>query len=129
MDGFQQEGHFNTLACVEWEKNPCETLANRLSKDEDASYQYHPIQLPTPDNSELEAKMAVLARLYHLSWWIIVQKVNPFILKRKIVLKTLDKFKNGCISLALIYWKDKITQLLKWMDIDAETLWYGLVHS
>ncbi len=32
MDGFQQEGHFNTLACVEWEKNPCETLANRLLK-------------------------------------------------------------------------------------------------
>ena len=31
MDGFQQEGHFNTLACVEWEKNPCETIANRLA--------------------------------------------------------------------------------------------------
>lgn len=30
MDGFQQEGHYQTLACVEWEKNPCETLANRL---------------------------------------------------------------------------------------------------
>lgn len=32
MDGFQQEGHYNTLACVEWEKNPCETLSNRLAK-------------------------------------------------------------------------------------------------
>lgn len=30
MDGFQQEGHYQTLACVEWEKSPCETLANRL---------------------------------------------------------------------------------------------------
>ena len=27
--------------------------------------QYHPIQLPTPDNGALEAKMAELARLYH----------------------------------------------------------------
>ncbi len=32
MDGFQQEGHFDTLACVEWEKYPAETLANRLKK-------------------------------------------------------------------------------------------------
>lgn len=32
MDGFQQEGHFNTLACVEWEKAPCLTIANRLKK-------------------------------------------------------------------------------------------------
>lgn len=32
MDGFQQEGHYNTLACVEWETKPCETLANRLEK-------------------------------------------------------------------------------------------------
>ncbi|CDA75053.1 cytosine-specific methyltransferase [Bacteroides sp. CAG:530] len=30
MDGFMQEGGFNTLACVEWEKYPCETLAKRL---------------------------------------------------------------------------------------------------
>ena len=30
MDGFQQEGHFNTVACVEWEAAPCETLAHRL---------------------------------------------------------------------------------------------------
>lgn len=30
MDGFQQEGHYETLACVEWEKAPCQTLANRL---------------------------------------------------------------------------------------------------
>lgn len=39
--------------------------ANRLSKDEDTSYQYHPVQLPTPDNGALEVKMAELARLYH----------------------------------------------------------------
>lgn len=32
LDGFLQEGHFDTLACVEWEKYPCLTLANRLSK-------------------------------------------------------------------------------------------------
>lgn len=32
MDGFQQEGHYNTLACVEWELYPCKTLANRLEK-------------------------------------------------------------------------------------------------
>lgn len=30
MDGFMQEGGFDTLACVEWEKYPCQTLANRL---------------------------------------------------------------------------------------------------
>ncbi len=30
MDGFQQEGHYETLACVEWEKAPCNTLINRL---------------------------------------------------------------------------------------------------
>lgn len=30
MDGFMQEGVYDTLACVEWEKYPCETLANRL---------------------------------------------------------------------------------------------------
>ncbi len=29
-DGFLQEGNFNTLACVEWDKHPCETIANRL---------------------------------------------------------------------------------------------------
>ena len=40
-------------------------LANRLSEEEDTSYQYHPIQLPTPDNGVPEAKMAELARLYH----------------------------------------------------------------
>lgn len=30
MDGFMQEGSYNTLACVEWEKYPCQTLAKRL---------------------------------------------------------------------------------------------------
>ena len=30
MDGFMQEGGFNTLACVEWDIFPCQTLANRL---------------------------------------------------------------------------------------------------
>lgn len=30
MDGFMREGGYETLACVEWEKFPCETLANRL---------------------------------------------------------------------------------------------------
>ena len=32
MDGFMQEGSYNTLACVEWETYPCQTLANRLEK-------------------------------------------------------------------------------------------------
>lgn len=32
MDGFMQEGGYNTLACVEWEENPSITLANRLEK-------------------------------------------------------------------------------------------------
>lgn len=32
MDGFMQEGGYNTLACVEWEPYPCQTLANRLEK-------------------------------------------------------------------------------------------------
>ena len=31
-DGFLQEGHYKTLACVEWEKPMCQTLANRLAK-------------------------------------------------------------------------------------------------
>lgn len=30
MDGFMQEGSYTTLACVEWDKYPCITLANRL---------------------------------------------------------------------------------------------------
>lgn len=30
MDGFQQQGEYETLACVEWEKYPCITLSNRL---------------------------------------------------------------------------------------------------
>lgn len=32
MDGFMQEGAYDTLACVEWETFPCMTLANRLEK-------------------------------------------------------------------------------------------------
>lgn len=31
-EGFLQEGHYKTLACVEWEKPMCITLANRLKK-------------------------------------------------------------------------------------------------
>lgn len=31
LDGFMQEGSYNTLACVEWEKYPSETLTNRLT--------------------------------------------------------------------------------------------------
>ena len=30
MDGFEQSGKYNTLACVEWEKAPCENLTKRL---------------------------------------------------------------------------------------------------
>ena len=32
LDGFMQEGGFNTLACVEWDKYPSETLAHRLKE-------------------------------------------------------------------------------------------------
>lgn len=31
-DGFEQTHLYDTLACVEWEKEPCKTLANRLKK-------------------------------------------------------------------------------------------------
>ena len=30
MDGFEQSGFFDTLACVEWEETPCKNLVNRL---------------------------------------------------------------------------------------------------
>ena len=30
MEGFEKESSYNTLACVEWEKAPCENLVNRL---------------------------------------------------------------------------------------------------
>ena len=30
MEGFEQSGLYDTLACVEWEKAPCENIANRL---------------------------------------------------------------------------------------------------
>ncbi|WP_418302141.1 DNA cytosine methyltransferase [Lysinibacillus fusiformis] len=39
LDGFEQSGHYNTLASVEWQKYACETLINRLQnkyKYEDA---------------------------------------------------------------------------------------------
>lgn len=29
-EGFEQSGHYNTLACVEWEKAPCENLIKHL---------------------------------------------------------------------------------------------------
>lgn len=32
MDGFEQSGLYNTLACVEWEKAPCENLKKRLTE-------------------------------------------------------------------------------------------------
>lgn len=31
MEGFESEGSYRTLACVEWEKAPCENLVNRLN--------------------------------------------------------------------------------------------------
>lgn len=30
MDGFEQSGHYDTIAAVEWEKAPCRNLTNRL---------------------------------------------------------------------------------------------------
>ena len=31
MEGFEQTGYYETLACVEWEKSPCDNLTERLS--------------------------------------------------------------------------------------------------
>lgn len=31
MEGFEKTGHYETLACVEWEKSPCDNLVKRLS--------------------------------------------------------------------------------------------------
>lgn len=31
MDGFEQSGHYTTVAAVEWEKAPCKNLRNRLA--------------------------------------------------------------------------------------------------
>ena len=47
-------------------------FANRLTKDEDMSYQYHPVQLPTPDNGALEAKMAELERMYQPNSFVFI---------------------------------------------------------
>lgn len=30
MEGFEQEGSYSTLACIEWEKAPCDNLVHRL---------------------------------------------------------------------------------------------------
>ena len=32
MDGFEATGFYNTLACVEWEKSPCDNLKKRLKE-------------------------------------------------------------------------------------------------
>lgn len=32
LEGFEKQGSFRTLACVEWEKAPCDNLINRLEK-------------------------------------------------------------------------------------------------
>lgn len=32
MDGFESSGKFDTVACVEWEKAPCENLSKRLTE-------------------------------------------------------------------------------------------------
>ena len=31
-EGFKQSGHYNTVACVEWDKAPCDTLKHNLKK-------------------------------------------------------------------------------------------------
>lgn len=31
VEGFEKEGSYQTLACVEWEKAPCENLEHRLA--------------------------------------------------------------------------------------------------
>ena len=30
MDGFEQSGHYKTIAAVEWEKAPCDNLRHRM---------------------------------------------------------------------------------------------------
>ena len=42
-------------------------LANKSAQKKRIIYQPQPVQLPTPNNGALEAKMAELERLYHLS--------------------------------------------------------------
>ena len=42
-------------------------IANRAEQKKRMTYQYQLSQLPVLDNGELEAKMAELSRLYHLS--------------------------------------------------------------
>ena len=42
-------------------------FANRLSEEDNTSYQSQYFPLPTLDNGALETKMTELARLYHLS--------------------------------------------------------------
>ena len=32
MDGFEKSNFYDTLACVEWEKSPCENLKKRLKE-------------------------------------------------------------------------------------------------
>ena len=32
MDGFEKSNFYDTLACVEWEKSPCENLEKRLKE-------------------------------------------------------------------------------------------------
>lgn len=31
-EGFRQSGHYNTIACIEWDKAPCDTLRHNLMK-------------------------------------------------------------------------------------------------
>ncbi len=31
-EGFKQTGHYNTIACIEWDKAPCDTLRHNLQK-------------------------------------------------------------------------------------------------
>ena len=31
-EGFNQSGHYNTIACIEWDKAPCDTLRHNLKK-------------------------------------------------------------------------------------------------
>ena len=31
-EGFKQSGHYNTIACIEWDKAPCDTLRHNLQK-------------------------------------------------------------------------------------------------
>ena len=69
LDGFLQEGGYNSLACVEWEKYPCETLAHRLkTKWNHTKADNEVIRFPAEImKTNLLGSFSLLIPLHHLS--------------------------------------------------------------